>query len=252
LIELKMDRWKYFNITHQYHEVCDPISSVKIDELVELLKLKKGSTILDIACGKGELITRIAERYEVLGVGVDLSSYFAAHTKRKLKERAPSTNLEILEMDGADYRSNRLFDLSMCIGASWIFRGHRGTLKALRSLTKPGGLIITGEPFWIKEPEQAYLEAENCTREAWGTHSENVLTGEDEGLFPLYTLVSNQDDWDRYETLQWWAAKDFTRANPDDKDIQEVLEMIDLQRKIYLRWGRNTVGWAIYVFQNKG
>jgi SAM-dependent methyltransferase len=84
-----MDMWKYFNITHEYQEICDPVSSEKINELVGLLKLKKGSAILDIACGKGEILTKIAERYEVSGSGVDFSPYFAAHTRRKLKERAP-------------------------------------------------------------------------------------------------------------------------------------------------------------------
>jgi hypothetical protein len=43
------------------------------------------------------------------------------------------------------------------------------------------------------------------------------------GCFLYIRWSSNQDDWDRYETLQWWAAKDFVRANPEDKDIKEVM-----------------------------
>jgi len=76
-------------------------------------------------------------------------------------------------------------------------------------MTKQGGLILVGEPFWIREPDEAYLAAENYTRDMFGTHYENVIAGEDEGLFPLYTLVSNQDDWDRYETLKWYAAEKY-------------------------------------------
>jgi cyclopropane fatty-acyl-phospholipid synthase-like methyltransferase len=137
-MEFKMDMWKYFKITHESHEICNPMSSTKLDELIGVLKLNPGSSVLDIACGKGEIITGIAERYEVSGAGVDLSPYFAAHTKQKLKERAPGDRIEILEMDGADYNTDQLFDLSMCIGASWIFQGHRGTLNALKAMTKPG------------------------------------------------------------------------------------------------------------------
>ncbi len=245
-----MDMWKYFKITHDCHEICNPMSSAKLDELIGLLKLNPGSTLLDIACGKGEIMAKIAERYDVSGVGIDLSPYFAAYTERKLKERVPGVKLNILQMDGADYKADQLFDLGMCIGASWVFQGHRGTLRALKAMTKPGGLILAGEPFWMKEPDEAYLAAEGFKRDSWGTHFENVRTGEEEGLVPLYTLVSNPDDWDRYETLQWYAVEKYAEANPEDKDRKEVLDRIANQRTTYLRWGRDTVGWAIYLFRN--
>jgi len=248
-MEWKMDMWKFYSITHEYHAVCNPMSTAKLDELIGLLKLNPGSTVLDIACGKGEILTRLAERYEVSGVGVDLSPYFVADTERKLKERVPGAQIEILNMDGADYSPDQLFDLTMCIGASWVYQGHRGTLSALKAMTKPGGLILVGEPFWIKEPDEAYLAAENYTRSMFETHYENVLVGEDEGLFPLYTLVSNRDDWDQYETLQWYAAEKYAGDNPDDNDVKEVLDSVAIERTNYLRWGRDTVGWAMYLFR---
>jgi hypothetical protein len=116
-------------------------------------------------------------------------------------------------------------------------------------MTKPGGLILAGEPYWIKEPDAAYLAAEEFTRGMFGTHHDNVLAGEAEGLLPLYTLVSNPDDWDRYEGLQWYSAEKFARENPDDADVKEILERIAHQRTDYLRWGRDTVGWAMYLFR---
>jgi hypothetical protein len=137
----------------------------------------------------------------------------------------------------------------MCIGASWVYKGHKGTLSALKAMTKPGGLILVGEPFWTKEPDEAYLTAEDFTRNMFGTHYDNVIDGEDEGLFPLYTLVSNQDDWDHYETLKWYAAKKYAEENPDDNDAKEVLDRVAHERTSYLRWGRDTVGWSLYLFR---
>jgi ubiquinone/menaquinone biosynthesis C-methylase UbiE len=248
-MEWKMDIWKFFSVTHGYHVVCNPMSTEKLDELIGLLKLNPGSAVLDIACGKGEMLTRLAERYEVSGVGVDISPYFVKDTKQKLQERAPGAQIEILNMDGAHYNPDRLFDLAMCIGASWVYKGHQGTLRALKAMTKPGGLILVGEPFWLKEPDDGYLAAENHTRDMFGTHYENVLVGEHEGLLPLYTMVSNQDDWDRYETLQWYAAERYARDNPDDPDVSEVLVRAAHGRTNYLRWGRDTLGWALYLFR---
>jgi len=244
-----MDIWKFYDITHRYHEVCNPTSIAKLDELVGLLRLNPGSAVLDIACGKGELLTRLAEQYEISGIGVDISPYCVRDAVQKLRGRVPGAQIQILNMDGADYRPDQLFDLAMCIGASWVYKGHRGTLSTLKTMTKPDALILVGEPFWLKDPDDAYLVAENLTRDMFGTHYKNVLVGEDEGLFPLYTMVSNQDDWDRYETLQWYAAEMHARDNPDDPDVPEILNRVARGRTNYLHWGRDTVGWAMYLFR---
>jgi hypothetical protein len=194
-------------------------------------------------------LTRLAERYEISGIGVDISPYCVTDAIQKLRERVPGAQIQILNMDGADYSPDQLFDLAMCIGASWVYKGHRGTLSTLKTMTKPDALILVGEPFWLKDPDDAYLVAENLTRDMFGTHCENVLVGEDEGLFPLYTIVSNQDDWDRYETLQWYAAEMHARDNPDDPDVSEILTRVARGRTNYLHWGRDTVGWAMYLFR---
>ena len=251
-MEWKMEQWKFYDVTHKYHVVCNPMSTVKLDELIELLMLNPGATVLDIACGKGEMLTRLAESYGITGVGVDISPFCVADAKQKLKERVAEARIEILNMDGADYKPTRLFDLAMCIGASWVYKGHRGTLRALISMTKLDGLILVGEPFWIKEPEEAYLAAENHSRDMFGTHHENILVGEEEGLASLYTVASSQDDWDRYESLRWYAAAKYAAENKNDPDVPEILARVAHGRTKYLRWGRNTLGWALYLFRNSG
>ncbi len=248
----KMDRWKYFDVTHKRHLVCNPMSVAKLDELIEVMALDPGANVLDIACGLGEMLTRLVERYGVSGVGVDISPYCVADSKQKLQERVPKARIEILNMDGADYQPDRQFDLTMCIGASWVYKGHQGTLRALKSMTKMDGLILVGEPFWIKEPEEAFLVSEKYTRDMFGTHFDNVLIGEEEGLVPLYTMVSNQDDWDRYETLQWHAAAKYAAESNSDPDVPEILARVARARTTYLRWGRDTLGWALYLFRKEG
>lgn len=223
----------------------------KLERFCGLLRLPGDSHVLDIACGKGEYLVRLAETYGVSGVGVDISPYCIKDCKEKHHERIPEGNLEFVEMDGAKYKPDtpESFDVSMCLGASWVFKGHRGTLKALQEMAKPGGLVIAGEPFWLKEPDDEYLKAAKMTRDSYRSHEENVATGKEEGLTILYTIVSNKDDWDHYEALQWWAVEDHVRSYPDDPDNKEILERMMKSREIYLRWGRDTINWAIYVFR---
>lgn len=86
--------------------------------------------------------------------------------------------------------------------------------------------------------------------EVQATHYANVQIGEEEGLAPIYTVVSNPGDWDRYEPLQWYAVDEFVRNNPDEPDPPEVEAIIKRHREMYLSWGRERFGWGIHVFRN--
>lgn len=249
-----MDRWKYFDITHREHTFCNPMSAAKFEQLIALLHLGSDAKALDIAAGKGEFLIRLAERYGMEGVGVDLSPHFITDAKKKLGEHVPDARLTFLEMDGADYVPEKpeSFDLVACIGASWIYGGHRETLKALAGMAAQESWIVAGEPYWRQEPEAAYLEAIEEERDNYGTHNENAGAGKEFGLELAYTLVSSQDDWDMYEGLQWFAAEEWAAKNQDDPDAAEVLQRVRAGKAAYLRWGRETLGWAIYVFRKGG
>jgi cyclopropane fatty-acyl-phospholipid synthase-like methyltransferase len=248
----KMDKWKYFDITHKHHILCNPMSNEKFERFCNLLSLAKDSRVLDIACGKGEALVRLAEKYGISGVGVDISPFCIRDCKEKHRQRASETDLTFIELDGAKYQpaSGELFDVVMCLGASWIFEDHIGTLRALKKIAKPGGLVIVGEPFWLKEPDTEYLELTKMTRNSFRLHENNVYQGEEMGLTCLYTLVSNKDDWDHYETLQWWAVDNYIQSHMDDPDNQELLEKTKTAKDIYLKWGRDTINWGIYIFRN--
>jgi SAM-dependent methyltransferase len=229
------------------------MSEEKIARLVDLLRLPAGARVIDIACGKGEFLIRLAETYGARGIGIDISPYFIAEAERRLRVRLPDGGITLTKMDGADFRPDKpnSFALASCLGASWIFKGHAGTLDALIELVEPGGWVIAGEPYWLREPPQEYLEASGDTRDGFATHAGNVETGDSRGLELVYTLVSSKDDWDRYEGLQWCATAEYARTHPDDPDLKEVLERVEKAKMVYLRWGRDTLGWAIYVFRHR-
>ncbi len=247
-----MDTWKFYDITHREHLVCNPTSEEKLTRLVELLRLPADAQVADIACGKGEFLIRLAETYGVRGTGIDISPFHIADAKRRLDARVSSPGITFTQMNGADFKPDEphSLDLASCIGASWIFGGHVNTLDALIRMAKPGGWVIVGEPYWRQEPSGEYLEALECTREDFGSHASNAEAGEQRGMALVHTIVSSKDDWDRYEGLQWLAAAEYARTQPDDPDLAEVVERVSKAKTAYLRWGRDTLGWAIYVFRS--
>ena len=249
-----MDTWKYYHITHRRHLVCNPTSEAKLVQLVRLLNLPEGAGVIDIACGKGEFLIRLAEEYEVRGLGVDISPYCIEDCKKKAADRLPKPNIKFTQMDGADFKPEQpaSLHLAACIGASWVFKGHDETLKTLKSWVILGGWVVVGEPFWLHDPSQEYLDASGIQREDFGTHADNVKVGEKHGLQLVYTIVSDKNDWDQYEGLQWLAADEYVRQNPNDPDITELINRVTSDKCIYLKWGRDTLGWAIYIFRCDG
>jgi ubiquinone/menaquinone biosynthesis C-methylase UbiE len=76
-----VDTWKLYDITHRDHVICNPTSTGKLDELIELLDLGPEPRVLDVASGKGEFIARVAERFGgpagkgVRDVAIDISPF---------------------------------------------------------------------------------------------------------------------------------------------------------------------------------
>ena len=246
-----MDTWKFYAVTHGRHVVCNPLSEQKVDEVIGLLALPDHARILDIACGKGEFLRRSAHRWNCTGVGVDISPFFAADARENIRVANLKDRVEIIEADAKHFApQSGSFDVSVCLGASWIWGGFKGTLRSLSTFTKRGGLVVVGQPFWNRSPSDGYLEATKIPIETYCTHFGNVDTGTKLGLQLLHALVSSHDDWDRYEGYQWYAAEEYAHQNSSDPDAVEILARVRSSRDHYLRWGREEMGWAVYLFLN--
>jgi SAM-dependent methyltransferase len=247
-----VDLWKYYSIGHEHHVVCNPLSEAKLDEIVSLLALPPHARVLDIGCGKGEFLVRTVGRWRCTAVGVDLSPYFVADARARVQSAGLERSVEIVQVNGSEYETeSSSFDATACLGASWIWGGFEGTLTALRGFTKPGGVIVAGEPFWKRAPSPDYLKASKMSESTFSSHTGNTEIGTRLGLRLLHALVSSHDDWDRYEGYQWRAAELYGQRVPGDPDLPEIRRRMREAQDNYLKWGRDELGWAVYLFLNE-
>ena len=243
-----MDTWRYFELTHSAHDLLNPFRPERLDLLGERLGLGPGSRVLDVACGHGEMLLRWHERLGVSGLGIDASPFHSRRARERAEARAPGA-VEVREGRGEDLRTDELFDAACCLGASWIWHGHRGTLEALLGFVRPGGAVVVGEPFWKEEPARGYLEAEGLERGSFHDLEGCRRTALELGLELIWMGGATEEEWDEYEMKQALAVDAFALAHPDDPDLAALRERRRRHDEAYFRWGRSCLGWAVWAFR---
>ena len=244
-----MDREKFTTIAHGDHRLCSPVFDDKLDRVVGLLDLPAGARVLDVGCGKGDLLIRIVQRWNARGVGIDPNPTFLDAAQRTALARVPGGDFEWLEVEmSAALFPPATFDAATCLGATHAFGDLAGTLRGLRDLVKPGGAVMVGEGFWRQRPAPEYLAAFGASADEFKDHIGNVAEGIATGLVPLYATVSTDDEWDHYEGLYARAVERYVHAHPDDPDAPAMRERIRAWRHTYLKWGRETLGFGVYLF----
>ncbi len=244
-----MEPSKFTNVAHRDHLFCSPLSAARVDALIDLLELPVGAGVLDVGCGKGEVLLRILARYRVAGTGLDLSEAWLTEARARAEARVLPQPPTFLLQDANGYTPPEPFDLAVCIGSSHTYGGYRDSLRALRQVIKPGGLLLIGEGYWKQVPAPEYLALLEASADELTDHAGNVAVAVGQGLTPLFASVSSDDDWDDYEGLYALSVERYAAQHPDDPDVPAMLGRIRPWRDGYLRWGRDTLGFAIYLFQ---
>lgn len=250
-----MDRDKFSAIAHRDHAFANPLSEKKLMRMVEMLKAEAGQTVLDVGAGQGELLIRLAERYGVRATAMELYAGAVAAGKQRAAGRVADDSVVWVQGDaGAKIErfADGSFDVGMCIGSTHALGGLVPTLQALGAKVKKGGYLLIGEGYWKQRPCSEYLEALGGADESeLQSHAANVRTAEELGLVPLWSYVTRDEEWDEYEWLYSKSIEDYCREQPDDPDRDAMLEKIRAWRRTYLTWGRDTLGFGLYLFRNE-
>jgi SAM-dependent methyltransferase len=205
---------------------------------------------LDLCCGKGEMLCQWAHRWNIHGVGVDISKVFLAAARNRAIELGVAERITFIEADARKYVPEpSRFDVVSCIGATWIGGGLVGTLRLMLPALKPGGLLLVGEPYWNEPPPKAAYDSAGIGKDDFTSLIGTLERFKSVGLQLVEMVLADQDNRDRYMATQWWTLDEYLRANPSDPDAPALNDMRLTSQRDYLEYGRRYLGWGIFVLK---
>jgi SAM-dependent methyltransferase len=171
---------RFYEIAEKDHRILNPFTDEKLMLLGEVCRLEPKMRQLDLACGKGEMLCRWAERFGIEGTGVDISSVFEDAARKRADELNVASQTEFIREDAAKFQAvPDSYDIVSCIGANWIGGGTRGTLELIKGKGlkfSPDSLILMGEIFWREEPSDGALSGMGVQRGEWAVGLEQIRT----------------------------------------------------------------------------
>ncbi|USO00311.1 MAG: class I SAM-dependent methyltransferase [Phycisphaeraceae bacterium] len=245
-----MDRARFSQIAHAGIRFWNPVDPDVLEAWIARLPLSPSSRVLDVGCGRGELLLRLAEVHGCGGVGVDIAESSIEHARGEAGRRVPRVGVmfEHGPFEAGAFEP-AAFDLAVCIGSGHAVGGYRAGLETLSGLVTPGGQLLIGEGYWRRDPDPGYLGFLGCTRDDLNTHAGNIALAESLGLGVVDTHETSDAAWAAYEDTYHANVLRHLERHPDDPDRGAMRARIEGWREAYQRWGRETLGFGLYLLQ---
>ncbi|MFF5006356.1 SAM-dependent methyltransferase [Streptomyces phaeochromogenes] len=248
-----MDLPRSFTIRESGHRIHNPFTSEKLATLGRALRLAPGTSVLDLACGSGEMLCTWARDHQVTGTGVDISTEFLAGAPARAAELGVTDRVAFRHGDATGHVADEPVGVAACLGATWIGDGAAGTVELLRRSLAPGGIMLIGEPYWRREP-QDQATVEGCyatTKDDYRPLPELLELFGLLGCDVVEMVLADQDSWDRYVAAQWLNTRRWLDAHPDDEMADEMREDLATGPVRHVRYQREYLGWGVFALMNR-
>ncbi|PKL74908.1 MAG: SAM-dependent methyltransferase [Candidatus Melainabacteria bacterium HGW-Melainabacteria-1] len=235
--------------------IGSPVGWPKLLALSQWMGLGPTSKVLDLGAGRGEVLLRLAKTYGCGGTtALERRAAFSALTATAIAEAglAGLAGLEAVCADAGPWLQSMppdSFDAILCLGSSGALSGYRACLEQLGHWLKPGGCLLIGEGYWQREPDPDYLVASGIPRNEMGSHADNVSQARALGWEYLLACTASPDEWDDFEGRYHLSVRNFLQANPHDPDAAALDAAITRWHDAYLRHGRETLGFGVYLLR---
>ena len=222
--------------------IMNPTTPDRVLAAARLAGISSQDLVLDLGCGTGTVLALLADTFGCRGVGVDCrpEAVLAA------RDRVRALGLEdrvVFHCDDAACPAEpvRGATVALCLGAASAFGGIEGAAAALRVSLGEDGRAVLGERYWRTErvPPEFARDFADCVTEY------ELLSFVREHGFALTGIVrSTEAEFDAYESGIWAACRERLAHAPDDLEVRTYLERLQDE---YLGYGREYVGWAMYI-----
>ncbi len=249
-----MDGDKFSAIGHSGMDFWNPVSGEVIDGWINGFALSPTDQVLDVGCGRGELLRRLHQHHRCTCIGVESSARaLAAGGSELTREHADATASGELEFRrqkfAADDFAAEQFRGIACIGSTHAVGDLDQCLSVFGNLLQADGWLWLGVGYWQRDPDQPYLDFLQCSREEMRSHDETIRQFEDAGWRVVQHHLTTSSEWSRYEDGYADNIEKYIAAHPDDPERAAMQTRIKNWRSAYLQWGQSTLGFGLYLLQ---
>jgi cyclopropane fatty-acyl-phospholipid synthase-like methyltransferase len=227
-----------------------PLNTAQIMRLGQMCRVHSGSRVLELGCGKGELLNQWAKTFDLRGTGVDESDDLIYIAQTRANDLEVWSNVqyvvsEVLDYPQAYHQYNVIAMLSTGVGQDLA-----QVIDLLKvALRDEGGLLVLSETYWRNSPSAEWCEALQLTPEALPTLGQVHTWIQAGGAELSDMLLVSPEDWDIYYAQQWQAIRSWLREHSEDDIADDLRQTWHSMQRNYLNAEREAIGWGVFVLE---